>query len=123
MRENPQESLRSQDVWGKMKPSYEIDLAARKFGKVYSDLEYAKSAYALIMSSENYNELRKTLEMQVDEVLGAARRRFEEDSQRFGRYLSDGRRGSARKLLSDMKDSFGAIPDFSTRLKQLDDRL
>ena len=123
MRENPNESLRSRDVWGAMQATFEIDLAARKFADAYLDLDYAKSAYRLVMTSENYSELRKTLEMKLDEVLDMARRRFEDDANQFKGFLAEGRRGSARKTLSDMKDHYGGIPEFASKITALEQRL
>lgn len=123
MLENRDPDIKSSRVIQGLTAQHDIDVSAKKFGEAYLRLDYLRTAYKLIMTSENYTEFRQAIQLKIDDVLDTATSRWKDDEARFKGYLADGARGKAGKQLSDMKESYGGIPDFAAKLQELDQKL
>ncbi len=122
MLENRDPEVKSQRVIVDLGVDHDVDVSARRFGKAYTRLEYLKNAYRLIMTSENYTEFRKAIQIKIDDVLATARVKWDDDKGDFNKALQNGNKAKARKKLGDMQESYGGIPEFATKLTALEQR-
>ena len=77
----------------------------------------------LCMTSENWKELQRAVDLRIEEVVSQARAAFEKDSQQFNKFLRGGRRRRAREKLDEMKDNYSGIPELERRVRELNQKL
>ncbi|MDA1196094.1 MAG: FHA domain-containing protein [Planctomycetota bacterium] len=123
MTENRDANLRSMNVMPAISADHDIDVSARRYGTAYQRLDYLQNAYRFIMTSENYTEFRNALQLKTDDVLDTARSKWRNDRAEFDSILSSSGKAKARKKLGEMRASYGAIPEFSSQLTALEQRV
>ncbi len=123
MREYASPDLKSTTVLQAAQAEVDIDVSARRYGKAVMDLTYLRDMNRLCMTTENYTQLRKAVELKVQEILDQAGSTFRSESKQFKDHLSAGRRGPARQLLADMKRQFRGIDELSRKVAELEQRL
>ena len=122
MREYADENLKSTAVLQPERAQLDIDVSARRYGKAIMNLEYVRDMNRLCMTSANYNELRKAVQLEIDKILDTARTTFQTEASQFNNHMNNGRRGQARKLLEKMKDQYGGIDELSRQVRELGQR-
>lgn len=123
MLENRDPNVKSPRVIQGLTADHDIDVSARRFSAAYMRLDYLRSAYKLIMTSENYTEFRKAIQFKIDDVMEVAASKWKDDKALFDKHLGAGSKAKARKQLADMKQSYGEIPEFASKIKALEQRL